>query len=166
MPTKLTGNVTRLAALAVPNKGEFHTSNMARVANRVGLMLVLACLTVGCGSSGKPFDIVPVEGKVTYEDGTPIPGVYVQFVPQTPALDPKTHPRPGVAEIADDGTIEDVTTYEYGDGIVPGEHKVIVKPGKSKEQRNSVSPKYNNVRTTPLTVNTADIPFDIKIEKP
>lgn len=122
---------------------------------------------VGCGASDTPFGIVEVEGKVTYEDGSPIPGVSVQFVPQTPPLDPKTVPRPGVAGIADDGTIEQVTTYKYADGLVPGKHKVIVKSKTGNGQRtDAVDARYSSSDTTPLMVDTAEQPFDIKVEKP
>ncbi|CAD7694828.1 unnamed protein product [Ostreobium quekettii] len=132
----------------------------------VGLSVVLTAFVVGCGSSGVPFGVVPVEGKVTYEDGTPIPGVSVQFVPQTPSLDAKTVPRPGVAGIADDGTIEQVTTYDYADGLVPGKHKVIVKSKTGNGQRTqAVDAKYSSADTTPLIVDTAELPFDIKVAK-
>jgi hypothetical protein len=33
----------------------------------------LVFLSTGCGGSGSPYDYVPVSGKVTYEDGTPLP---------------------------------------------------------------------------------------------
>lgn len=136
---------------------------------RVAVLAIaaLACVISGCGDSNTPFGIVLVEGKVTYEDGTPIPGVAVQFVPQASPLDPKTFPRPGVAGIANDGTIEQVTTYEYGDGLVPGKHKVIVKSKTGNGQRtDAVDPKYSSADTTPLVVDTAESPFDIKVEKP
>ena len=129
--------------------------------------MVTSCLVLGCGKSGEPFGIVPVEGKVTYEDGTPIPNVFVQFVPETPPLDAKTVPRPGVASITDDGTIELVTTYNFGDGVVVGKHKVIVYSKTPNGQRTKdVDPKYGTASTTPLIVDTADSPFHIKVEKP
>ncbi|MEO2049243.1 MAG: hypothetical protein ABGX16_22010 [Pirellulales bacterium] len=96
-----------------------------------------------------------------------IPGVYLQFVPQTPPLDKKTYPRPGVAEVAGDGTIELVTTYNFADGIVPGKHKVIVKSQNGAGMRTSaIAAKYGSARTTPLVVDTAEVPFQIKIKKP
>lgn len=133
-----------------------------------GTLLALASfLTAGCNSSVNPFGVVPVEGKVTYEDGSPIPGVAVQFIPQALPIDAKTVPRPGVAGIADDGTIEQVTTYDYGDGIVPGKHKVIVKSKTGNGQRtNAVDPIYSSVDSTPLVVDTAEVPFGIKVPKP
>ncbi|TWT35451.1 hypothetical protein KOR34_03420 [Posidoniimonas corsicana] len=133
----------------------------------LGASVLSASMFMGCGGSRPSFGVVPVEGRVTYDDGTPIPGVAVQFVPQTPPLDAKTVPRPGVAGIADDGTIAQVTTYNYGDGLVPGKHKVIVKSKTGNGQRTqAVDPKYSSSETTPLMVDTADSPFEIKVEKP
>jgi hypothetical protein len=128
--------------------------------------LLAACLLGGC-SSDIPFPLVPIQGTITYEDGTPIPGVYLQFVPQTPELDKKTYPRPGVAEVAGNGTIELVTTYNYADGIIPGKHKVIVMALDEYDNRTlAVDEKYGSESTTPLLLDTEDVPFLIKIEKP
>lgn len=138
-----------------------------RLCPLAGVLLAIGCLASGCGPSGGTFGVVPVEGKVTYEDGSPIPGVSVQFIPQTPPRDAKTVPRPGLAGMADDGTIEQVTTYNYGDGLVRGEHKVIVKSKTGSGKRTAaVDAIYSSVSTTPLTVNTDEQPFDIKVAKP
>lgn len=132
-----------------------------------GTLLAFVSLVAGCNSSDTSFGVVQVQGKVTYEDGSPIPGVAVQFVPQTPPIDAKTVPRPGVADIADDGTIEYVTTYDYGDGLVPGKHKVIVKSKTGNGQRtNAVDSVYSSANSTPLIVDTAEVPFEIKVPKP
>jgi hypothetical protein len=131
-----------------------------------GVLAAVTCLAAGCGSD-IPFDSVPVQGTITYDDGTPIPGVYLQFAPETSPLDSKTYPRPGVAEVAGDGTIELVTTYNYADGIVTGKHKVIVKSQNAAGLRTrAVAAKYGSAKTTPLVVDTAEVPFQIKIEKP
>ncbi|QDT00938.1 hypothetical protein [Adhaeretor mobilis] len=130
-------------------------------------LMASSSLLMGCGDSDTAYDIVPVEGKVTFVDGSPIPGAFVQFVPQTPPVDAKTVPRPGIAGLAEDGTIEQVTTYDYGDGLVQGKHKVIVSSKTGGGQRtNAVDPKYSSASSTPLVVDTADMPFDIKVEKP
>ena len=133
-----------------------------------GVLIVLLCMILGCGSPDTTYDVVAVQGSVAYEDGTPIPGLRVTFVSQSPSLNEKTHPRPGVAGIADDGmTIEQVTTYKFGDGLITGKHKVVVKSKViNGPPNNAVHPKYSSAKTTPLTVDTAEIPFSIKIEKP
>lgn len=132
-----------------------------------GLLGTAACLLGGCGSD-LPFGaMMPIEGTITYEDGTPIPGVYLQFIPQTPPLDAKTYPRPGVAQVDADGTIVLVSSYKYRDGIVSGKHKVMVKSQDGAGvPTGAVDKKYGSARTTPLVVDTANMPFQIKVEKP
>jgi hypothetical protein len=133
---------------------------------RVVSLLTVAWV-VGCGQAVEPFACVPVGGTVVYEDGTSIPGAYLQFVPQTPPLDKKTFPRPGVAELAPDGKILSVTTYNFGDGVIAGEHKVIVKSQTASGARTkAVGPEYGDERTTPLTVRTDESPFLLKVAKP
>jgi hypothetical protein len=59
-----------------------------------------------------------------------------------------------------------VTSYKYGDGLVPGRHKVAIEQVKDKNGRLLVPKELTNVATTPLEVNTDDAPFDIKVPKP
>lgn len=133
--------------------------------------MLIALLTagssiVGCGSSD-PYALVPISGTITYEDGTPIPDLKLQFVSQKPPIDSKTNPRPSSATVSEDGTLEVATTYVYGDGIITGEHKVILQSINVKRVKTKAVPqKYGVESTTPLTVNTADMPFKILIEKP
>ena len=91
----------------------------------------LACLfcgVVGCGS-GEPFDMLPVSGKVTYQDQSlrSAARIEVVFEPQAEPIDRKTHPRPGRAAVTvADGTFSAATSHKYGDGLVVGKHKVRV----------------------------------------
>lgn len=121
----------------------------------------------GCGPSD-PFDYVKVSGKVTYEDGSPIPGsLEVEFQPLAEAVDPKTHPRPGFATMNDDGTFDSVTSYKYGDGLVRGRHKVAIRSfGEDLNPTGAVPEEYTNPETSPLEVDTADAPFHLKVPKP
>lgn len=141
------------------------------------VLLMLLSSSVGCGS-GSPFDYVKVSGKLTYEDGTPIPseGVILTFVPQeVEAIDEKFYPRSGVAYPSADGTFEVVTSYRYGDGIVQGKHKVLVsvrgmsfsQPGKGKKKQAEplFDKAYTSQETTPLEVHTDDAPFVIQVKK-
>jgi hypothetical protein len=133
-----------------------------RVFGAITLLTVLIAIS-GCGN-GEPFDLVKVQGKVSYEDGSLIPAgrMVVRFISQTRSRDPKIVARPGEAEVdRATGSFEYVTTHNFGDGIVVGEHKVIIVPAGP-----AVPAEYSTVETTPLKVNSKDSPFDIRIKKP
>ncbi len=97
---------------------------------RVGILGVVWLVTAsGCGSN-EPFSYRKVTGTVKYDDESLIQAarLEVAFHPLIPPKDPKTHPRPGVAEVdLATGTINEVTSHKYGDGVVAGEHKVTVQ---------------------------------------
>lgn len=143
----------------------------------LGLLVALAAMTaVGCGS-GDPFAYVKVSGRITYEDGTPIPSdsVIVTFAPQTEAVGEDFHPRSGMAYADTNGNFDTATSYKYGDGIVRGKHKVLVSirsggptgPSSGGKKRGPLIPAiYTKLSTTPLEVHTDDTPFELKIEKP
>ncbi len=124
----------------------------------------------GCGD-GAPFDIVPVTGKVTYEDGSLItaPRVVVSFHPQVEPLDEKTYPRPGTAEVnSKDGTFSEATTWKYGDGVIRGPQKVTVESFDDMESPTAEVPQiYRSPDTTPLTaeVGSGETEFTFTIKK-
>jgi hypothetical protein len=129
-----------------------------------------ALAALGCGQ-GAPFDIVPVHGKVTYEDGTPIPGhqVLVKFHPQFEGKDAKTQPRYAQAEVSKTGEFVEATTWKYGDGAIPGPHKVTVEAlSKTYAPNGNVDPIYANPETTPLTaeVKASGDTFEFTVKKP
>lgn len=132
-------------------------------------MLLMLPALVSCCGSNDPFAYVPVSGKITYENGSLIPAARLRltFVPQGEAIDEKTHPRPGVAEVnVSDGTFDAVTSRRYGDGIVRGKHKVIVIALDAGEQPTDAVPAiYQSEDTTPLEVDTAEQPFALTIKK-
>lgn len=133
------------------------------------LALLIIVPILGCGSAD-PFDYVQVSGKVTYEDGTPIPAdsIRLTFVPQSESLDEKTHARPGVAEVSvADGTFSVVTSRKHGDGIVPGQHKVtVVALDASQTPTRAVPVEYHGEVSTPLEVNTSQRSFALTVRKP
>lgn len=131
---------------------------------------VLCGFLSGCG--GNPYGVVPIRGKVTYDDGTliPAPSIVVEFVSQEKNLDPKTYPRPGKAQVdVADGTFSSVSTYDYGDGAIVGQHKVVVKTyDQSGAPVYTYFPKeYSDATTTLLTEAVGDKrDFEIKVPKP
>jgi hypothetical protein len=127
----------------------------------------MGVLTSGCGGTGSPFDYVKVSGKLSYEDGTPIPaeGIKLVFDSQAPPVG-NAHPRPGSAMVSAGGAFQDVTSYKYADGLVPGKHKVSILYATDADGTLLVPADYTKASTTPLVVDTADSPFEIKVPKP
>jgi hypothetical protein len=123
-------------------------------------------LLTGCGSAG-PFDYVRASGKITYTDGSPIPGSYkVFFYSESPPVG-NAHPRPGIADVDAQGNFACVTSHTYADGLTPGKHKVSLSiGGMDASGRPKVPAEYTDPATTLLEVDTKDLPFDIKIPKP
>jgi hypothetical protein len=109
---------------------------------------------------------------VTYEDGSLIPAEEMQlvFTSQTQAIDVQTAPRPGTAIVkVADGTFDSVMTYEYGDGVIPGKHKVAVQPMKDGMPIGGLVPAaYMDPRNTLLevTVEAGGGPLELKVPKP
>jgi hypothetical protein len=138
------------------------------LSSRLVTGLLVSMLLLGC--SDEPFDYVKVSGKVTYEDGSLIAAerIQVTFLSQSGPLDAKTHPRPGLAEVnVDDGTFEEVTSHKFGDGVVPGKHKVlVVATDMNGSPLPVIPPAYANAKQTPHEVDTADTPFHFKVRKP
>ena len=139
-----------------------------RMAHATAICVAVACV-VGC-SGGSPYDLVDVSGKVTYDDGSLIPAgsIMLKFDPEAAALDAKTHPRKGFALVnVADGTFEYATTHKHADGLVAGKHKVLVVAYAAEGKTGDFVPKeYLRPDTTPLEVDTANLPLEIKIKKP
>ena len=127
---------------------------------------VLCGFIQGCGS-GSPFDYVRASGKISYEDGSAIPGgcrLVFNSVDAAPVAN--AYPRPGIANVDAQGTFAEVTSYKFGDGLVPGKHKVVVQAANERDGKSVVPKEYTNADTTPLIVDTADAPFEIKVPRP
>ncbi|WP_197530268.1 hypothetical protein [Bythopirellula polymerisocia] len=129
---------------------------------------LLLALLGGCQGSVSPYDYIPVSGQVTYEDGTPIPsgGFVLKFY----ALDaPKVEnmrPRPAQADIDSNGNFECATSYKYGDGLIPGKHRVVIFYATDKNGKLLVPKEYIQAGDSPLIIDTADAPLEIKVPKP
>ena len=66
-----------------------------------------------------------------------------------------------------DGNFEYATTYRAYDGVIPGKCKVVVSASDGARELSTKVPKaYAAITTTPLEVDTANLPFELKIKKP
>ncbi len=130
---------------------------------------VAAAGAIGC-SGGNPYDMVEVAGTVTYEDGSLIPAdsIMLKFDPQAAPLDTKTHPRKGFADVnVSDGTFQFATTHKHADGLVAGKHKVLVAARLKKGNAANLVPKeYQRPDTTPVEIDTDELPLKIQVRKP
>lgn len=125
----------------------------------------------GCGRG--PYDIVPVHGRVTYEDGSLIPAVRINvtFVPQAEAKDQRTFPRIGRAEVdTKTGEFKVVTTNSYGDGATAGRHKIQIQALNADGTVSPlVPPAYQDVATSlieEIEVKPGSTDFHFKVKKP
>lgn len=131
-------------------------------------LLCLGLLTLGCGSR-EPFAYVHVSGKVTYEDGSPIPvnPLMVVFISESAPVDGRTHPRPGVAVADKEGRFDSVTSHKAGDGLIRGKHKVTLAGVNRAPLPTSIVPaEYGDAAKTPLDVDTSSSPFHLTVRKP
>jgi hypothetical protein len=102
---------------------------------------VAAFSLAGCGG----VKLHPVEGIITYADGTPMPGGgYITFTPVDEDL--KFSAR-GI--IQEDGTFK-MGTHKEGDGVPEGTYRVAIVPTPPRSQRNAppdwppIAKKYSN----------------------
>lgn len=129
------------------------------------VLATLACVfSLGCGS-GAPFSYKKVSGRVVFDDGVPVTRGKVIFDPQSSPVG-EAHPRAGAADLDSEGRFSEATTFKPGDGIVAGKHKVAIMFTEGSDGKASVDPIYANVATTPVEVDTADLPFEIVVKRP
>lgn len=127
----------------------------------------------GCGSD-MPFELLPVHGKVTYDDGSLIKAesIVIGFAPAVASTGRMRAPRGSAQVNVADGTFAGVTTRRRDDGVVAGRHKVVVTTFKKGPLGGPVPSavlpeKYLKDSTTPLEVdvNSADQFIEIKVSK-
>jgi hypothetical protein len=82
--------------------------------------------SLGCGGDGP--ETIPVHGKVTFGGGPPPAEGAVFFAPLS--VEAGAQRRPGRARFGLDGAYE-ATSFEPGDGLVPGEYRVTVECWKT-----------------------------------
>jgi len=134
------------------------SSNRAAAVNRLRRLLA-ACVVLcaaGC-DSGLP-QTIPCEGKVTFDGGPcPKPGT-LYFTPIEPAAG---YPmRPAVGHFDIDGQFS-ATTFEPGDGLIPGRYKVGIDCWEVEPNTDGipavslVSEKHRNPETSGFEISVS-----------
>lgn len=121
-------------------------------------MLSLMPLCCGCGSSDGR---LAVAGTVKYADGSAPKGETAQIW-----FEPVAEGRPASGTIEDDGSFT-LMTERPGDGVAPGQYKVVLKVWKNYRQQIPAVPKpYTDAATTPLeaTVDDDHVEFDFVVK--
>ena len=138
------------------------------------LTLLVSTVLPGCGEN-VPFDIVPVNGKVTYEDGSLIPAnsLLVTFNPVRTGEKGKLAPPGGQTNVnVQDGTFSSVSSHRANDGLAVGKHKVVIVSFKKGPQgaptpSAAVPAIYRQESSTPLEVdvNSSNQFLELKVRK-
>lgn len=121
----------------------------------------------GCGSGG-PFEYIPVRGKVSFEDGAVIPagGILLQFKSIDAKPVGELMPRPAQAQVDAEGVFTCATSHKYGDGLVPGKHKVALQFATDATGKLLIPQDYASLATTPLVIETGDGVIEVKVPRP
>jgi len=143
------------------------------VGERIDRMYVaglIAMFVVGCGERS---GLQPVNGRVIYSDGQPLPGGVIEMRPTSG--EQKASPR---GPIHADGTFA-IGTIRPGDGAMPGTYRVLIVPPPpagdpdDKAIRNTppaIDERYTRFETSGLeVVVNPDVPtneFQITVERP
>jgi hypothetical protein len=140
----------------------------SRIHSQLSAMGCLLMLLSGCGAR-EPFSYVQVSGKVAYEDGSliPVEPLVLTFIPESTG-DGKICPRPGTVTVdSATGQFSAVTSHKLGDGLVPGKYRVTLgSPGARPLFPSVMSAEYGDPGRTPLEIDTANSPFNLKVTKP
>lgn len=115
---------------------------------------LLLLLVIGCARPGP--EVVPVRGTVTFGGGSwPKPGVLF-FTVETPS--PGMPNRPAMGEFDTEGRLT-VTTFQKGDGLIPGKYRIAVEcweirpeMGAATPPKSYVSSRYGSPSTSGLAV--------------
>jgi hypothetical protein len=126
------------------------------------LLIVAAALMAGCGGD----EAIQVTGAVTNPDGTPIQCESGTVLFQPAASGENATGQHASGEVKPDGTFTMMTKVQ-GDGVKPGQYKVVLQLWKSyRDGKLAVPKKYGDVTTTPLeaTVDGDHTHFEFKVE--
>lgn len=106
--------------------------------NSLSLFLLLCLFFTGCGKG-----FVPADGKVAFDDGTPLKTGSITFETATFMASGNINP---------DGTFV-LTSLDEGDGLPPGDYTVTIAaldPARPDTAILLTDEKYSNPTTTPL----------------
>lgn len=126
---------------------------------RVCCCLCIA-LVAGCGPADDK--LIPVTGSVKSADGSPL-----EFESGLVVFEPAGAGRSASGGVEKDGTFT-MMTQTPGDGVAPGEYKVVVQLWKSyRDQTPALPEKYADAATTPLeaAVDSAHTHFEFTVER-
>ncbi len=122
--------------------------------------MMLVVLAGGCGPRRPP--LAPVSGQVTYE-GKPLKTGKIQFLP--------AEGRSATGKIRD-GRIEEVGTFDRGDGVLVGSHRVAIyafirEPVGMEAPPWVIPQRYGDPATSGLTAEirsgkTNELTFELK----
>ncbi|MEZ6099103.1 MAG: hypothetical protein R3E01_09040 [Pirellulaceae bacterium] len=113
----------------------------------------------GCGRD-RP-RTVKIDGRVTLDQGDWPASGEILFLPVEPAAGYPRHN--AVAKFATDGAFDRVTTWEEGDGIVPGTYRIAITCWKTPPQFNG-PPPVSWVDQRYIAGSTSDKEVEITIE--
>jgi hypothetical protein len=108
------------------------------------LSVSLLLFAVGCGGKNTT---IPVTGTLLWDDGKPVVGASISFVPVGGGKQRSANGGTGK-----DGAFE-LTTFRPGDGAFPGEYTVIVLTGSAPEE---VPPSMVGLSTEEMTKKMAE----------
>ncbi|QDT93506.1 hypothetical protein [Gimesia algae] len=126
------------------------------MSNRSGLLLSLGMLL--CFGCGQPDDRLPtarVTGTVAF-DGKPLTSGNIMFFPVSGG-------KHAVGMIGDDGAFH-LSTYESGDGAIPGEHKVVIQVSHGSPDGTAVPQKTPRIPVKYSQRNTTTLIAEITAE--
>lgn len=122
------------------------------------LLIAITVFAIGCSPAGN----VPVTGTVKNADGSDL-----QFESGQVVFQPSGEGRAASGAVEPDGSFT-MMTERAGDGVLPGEYKVMLKIWKSyRDQTLAVPDAYADASTTPLTitVDADNTHFDLVVER-
>lgn len=126
-------------------------THMPRLAS---IALSLPLIVGACSGPKHPFQLVPVNGSITYADGAPIaaPIVKLFFAPKTIPINNREVTRVGETVVDEHGHFIGVSTLSKNDGLIPGNYRIVVQTLNADMTPNTtaVAAKYRQIDDTPL----------------
>jgi hypothetical protein len=125
-------------------------------------LIILTTLALGafggCGpASGSRPSLIPVKGTVTYK-GQPVTKGVVKF-------EPDGYGRGASGQLQSDGTFV-LGTYQKGDGVVAGDHRVAITGLDKNLAKDRALKKYGSPNTSKLTAEVSsektEFTFDLR----